>query len=86
MAPETAAWRDDVNFGERWTSLAGPRVILGVDGGGTSTICVAVASGRPSGAPFNLKDVLGRGVSGSSNRNSVGGTSVEPTHLGQVST
>ena len=43
------------------------RVVLGVDGGGTKTVCVAL--------DCDTKRECGRAVSGCSNRNSTGGMS-----------
>lgn len=48
-------------------------VVLGIDGGTTSTICVCM----PFDQPLN---VLGRAIAGCSNHNSVGGTSFSLFH------
>ncbi|XP_024517373.1 N-acetyl-D-glucosamine kinase isoform X1 [Selaginella moellendorffii] len=45
-----------------------PRVVLGVDGGSTSTLCVCVNANSSKESP----KVIGRAVAGCSNRNSVG--------------
>jgi hypothetical protein len=54
----------------------GPGVVLGLDGGTTSTLCVCIEtpiSDQLSDSPV----VLGRAVAGSSNHNSIGGTGLE---------
>lgn len=48
-------------------------VILGLDGGATSTICVCIPYSDQPAAPVRI---LGRAVAGCSNHNSVGGNSL----------
>lgn len=51
-------------------------VVLGLDGGTTSTVCIAMAlPSRHSPPPDLHPPILARAVSGCSNHNSVGGTS-----------
>jgi len=53
-------------------------VILGVDGGATSTVCVCLPLfSDPASLPDPLP-VLGRAVAGCSNHNSVGGNFISP--------
>jgi hypothetical protein len=49
------------------------RVILGIDGGTTSTVCVCIPLFSSSKSLPNPPPILGRAVSGCSNHNSVGG-------------
>ena len=49
------------------------KVILGIDGGTTSTVCVCIPLFSSSKSLPNPPPILGRAVSGCSNHNSVGG-------------
>jgi N-acetylglucosamine kinase-like BadF-type ATPase len=49
-------------------------VILGVDGGTTSTVCVCLPAAMPPPESPSAVPVLSRAIAGCSNRNSVGGT------------
>lgn len=53
-------------IGEGWEG------VLGIDGGGTKTVCAALALPASGDAAGSAGDVTGWGRSGSSNRNSVG--------------
>lgn len=48
-------------------------VILGVDGGTTSTVCVCLPAAMPPPESPGSVAVLSRAIAGCSNRNSVGG-------------
>lgn len=55
-------------------SSHGSEVVLGLDGGATSTVCVCMPFFRDSDRPLpDPVPVLARAVSGCSNHNSVGG-------------
>ncbi|CAN6454688.1 unnamed protein product [Victoria cruziana] len=56
----------------------GKEVVLGVDGGATSTVCICLEIPLPSQLPDPLP-VLGRAVAGCSNHNSVGEASARET-------
>lgn len=57
-------------------SRVGSDVILGLDGGTTSTVCVCISAAVPSSdSPPEAFPVLARAVAGCSNHNSVGGKS-----------
>ncbi|KAJ6980578.1 N-acetyl-D-glucosamine kinase [Populus alba x Populus x berolinensis] len=55
------------------------RVILGIDGGTTSTVCVCIPLFSSSKSLPNPTPILGRAVSGCSNHNSVG--EIFPSHV-----
>eukprot|EP00258_Populus_trichocarpa_P051464 XP_024467483.1 N-acetyl-D-glucosamine kinase isoform X1 [Populus trichocarpa] len=55
------------------------RVILGIDGGTTSTVCVCIPLFSSSKSLPNPPPILGRAVSGCSNHNSVGETAARDT-------
>lgn len=48
-------------------------VILGLDGGTTSTVCICMAAMPLSNQPPDVVPVLARSIAGCSNHNSVGG-------------
>ncbi|XP_008799089.2 N-acetyl-D-glucosamine kinase-like [Phoenix dactylifera] len=55
-------------------------VILGVDGGATSTVCVCLVAAMPSAGPLpESLPILSRAVAGCSNHNSVGETAARKT-------
>lgn len=67
--------------GELWDFeheiLGGDDIILGIDGGTTSTVCVCIALSDPRAiSPSMACPMLARVVGGCSNHNSVGGTSL----------
>lgn len=79
-------WAEDLLLAGGWSS-DGRHVVLGVDGGATSTVCVALectestdtrADGCTDGSDGRPEDeenrIVGRGVAGCSNSNSVGET------------
>ncbi|XP_073100117.1 uncharacterized protein [Elaeis guineensis] len=67
------------NF-ESQTPAAGAGVILGLDGGTTSTVCVCLPVAMPPAGPLpNPLPILSRAVAGCSNHNSVGETAARET-------
>eukprot|EP00271_Cylindrocystis_brebissonii_P010484 TRINITY_DN26678_c0_g1_i1.p1 TRINITY_DN26678_c0_g1~~TRINITY_DN26678_c0_g1_i1.p1 ORF type:complete len:366 (+),score=39.95 TRINITY_DN26678_c0_g1_i1:222-1319(+) len=75
-----SSWRDDTALANAWCSNDGLHVVIGVDGGGTSTTAVVlgIETFKRQGAlgdswvKASEIEILGRGCAGSSNVNSVG--------------
>ncbi|KAG1365040.1 putative N-acetyl-D-glucosamine kinase [Cocos nucifera] len=62
------------NF-ESQTPAAGAGVIVGLDGGTTSTVCICLPAAMPPAGPLpDPLPILSRAVAGCSNHNSVGGS------------
>lgn len=77
--------------GELWDFeheiLGGDDIILGIDGGTTSTVCVCIALSDPRVvSPSMSCPILARVVGGCSNHNSVGGTLLSLSFLSVLAT
>lgn len=63
------------DFEHELAAGGGPKLILGLDGGTTNTICICMPI-IPSTSSHHSPPVYARAVAGCSNHNSVGGTSL----------